>query len=348
MEIIINTCIFCVILFLYLHIQFHLKTSEDLEMYEIDQPSKERLEDICNLRQPVIFDFECQKIMDTSNKTYILDHYYAFEMKIRNTSNPNDDVLYIPLPVHSSMKLFEEDKTSSYISEHNQDLLDETGIGKNMKYNDEFLRPYMVSDCKYDVLMGSNHTYTPFQYALNYRNYFLLTQGSAKIKLAPPHSIKYLYPKYDYENYEFRSPVNPWSPQPKYVADFDKIKCLEITLTPGKTLFIPAYWWYSIQFNDSNTSISCFYYKTYMSTLATLPYTCMYLLQIQNVKRNVVKQATTNINNNNNNININTINNNDNNNNIIINNNIDNTNNNINNNNNTNNNDTINNINNIS
>ena len=71
MEIIIGFFIFCLVLFIYLHIQFHLKTGEDLEMYEIEQPSKEKLEEICDVRQPVLFDFDCQKIVESSNKTYI-------------------------------------------------------------------------------------------------------------------------------------------------------------------------------------------------------------------------------------------------------------------------------------
>ena len=36
MEILIGFFIFCLVLFIYLHVQFHLKTSNDLEMYEID------------------------------------------------------------------------------------------------------------------------------------------------------------------------------------------------------------------------------------------------------------------------------------------------------------------------
>jgi len=100
-----------------------------------------------------------------------------------------------------------------------------------------------------------------------------------------------LYPNYDYENFEFRSPVNPWSPQANYVADFDKLKCLEFTLLPGKTVFIPAYWWYSIKLGK-NTSISCFRYRTYMNNIAISPYIAMYALQIQNVKRNVAKTAS--------------------------------------------------------
>ena len=40
MEIIIGFFIFCLVLFIYLHVQFHLKTGEDLEMYEMDEPKK--------------------------------------------------------------------------------------------------------------------------------------------------------------------------------------------------------------------------------------------------------------------------------------------------------------------
>jgi hypothetical protein len=293
-KVIIGFFIFCLVLFIYLHIQFHLKTSSDLEMYEIEQPSKDKLEEICDIRQPVLFDFENQKLMETTNKTYLNNNYHAFEVKIRNV-NDNDDnsELYIPLPLHSTIKLFDEDKSSAYLSENNSEFLEETGVAKNFKYNDEFLRPYMVSNCNYDVMMGSNDMCTPFRYEINYRNYYLLTQGLAQIKMAPPHSSKYLYPNYDYENFEFRSPVNPWKPQPKYISDFDKIKCLEFTLTPGKTLFIPAYWWYSIKFSN-NTSISCFHYRTYMNNLAITPYIFLHALQIQNVKRNVAKKVSIN------------------------------------------------------
>ena len=120
-----------------------------------------------------------------------------------------------------------------------------------------------------------------------------MTQGSATIKLSPPKSTRYLYPKYDYDNFEFNSPINPWNVQPQYTADFDKIKCLEITLQPGKTIYIPAFWWYSIKLGN-NTSISCFRYRTYMNNIAIAPYFGMHLLQIQNVKRDMTKKVDVN------------------------------------------------------
>jgi len=292
MKIIFSFFIFFLVLFAYLHIQFHLKTSDDLEIYEIDDVSKDKLEEICDIRQPVLFDYNDEKIIETTNSRFILKNYPAFEIKIRNINdNDKNNELYVNLPLHASVKLFKEDNTSSYFSENNSDFLNETGIVKNFKYNDEYLRPYMVSNLNYDIMMGSNGTFSPFRYEINYRNYFLCTEGSVQIKMASPQSIRYLYPEYDYENFEFRSPINPWNVQTRYRADFDKMKCLEVTLTKGKIIFIPSYWWYSIKFSD-NSSISCFKYRTYVNNLAISPYVFMHILQLQNIKRDVAKKIS--------------------------------------------------------
>ena len=100
----------------------------------------------------------------------------------------------------------------------------------------------------YDFLTGSIKSKTPLRYNLNYRNYFYVTSGKVQIKLIPPHSSRYLYGVKDYDNFEFRSPVNVWNVQDDYEQDFDKLKVLDITLKEGEILYIPAYWWYSIHF----------------------------------------------------------------------------------------------------
>jgi len=296
MKILFAFFIFCIVLFIYLHVQFHLKTSNDLEVYEIDDPSKDKLEEICDIRQPVIFDFnvESEKIIETTNKDFLLNHYHAFEMKVRNINDTDyNSEIYMPLALHSVSKLLNEDKTSSYFSENNNDFLQETGVVKNLQYNDQFLRPPMLSNYNYDIMMASENTATPFRYEINYRNFFLVTQGSVHIKLAPPSSSKYLYPVYDYTNFEFRTPVNPWKVQAKYMADFDKMKCLDVFIEKGKVIHIPAYWWYSIKFNK-DTSVSCFHYRTYMNNLAISPYIIMHGLQNQNTKIETIKKMDIN------------------------------------------------------
>jgi hypothetical protein len=280
------------VLFLYLHVYFQLKTSNDLEIYEIDYPSKDKLEEICDLRQPILFHFKNERILDSCQRQNIVDTYGAFDVKIRNIKQPaveNDTNLYVPLAFSNALTVLKEDTEMKYVVENNSDFLEETGMLKSYKYNDVFLRPYMVSQCLYDFQMASEKTQTPFRYELNFRNYLLVTEGSIKVKLAPPKSSKYLYPNHDYENFEFSSPINPWQVQAQYKADFDKIKCLDIVMQKGQILFLPAYWWYSIEFGKE-TSISFFKYKTYMNTIAILPKIVMKLLQNQNVKNNTVKK----------------------------------------------------------
>ena len=288
MRVILNLLIFCLVLFIYLHVYYHIKTSDDLEVYEIDQPSKDKLEEICDLRQPVIFDYPNERLLQSCKRAVIQDTYGAFDIKIRNVSRDIDDEeeLYIPLTYTNALSAVNEDKEGKYVLENNGDFLEETGMLKTFRYNDAFIRPYMVSTCLYDLTIASENTKTPFRYDVNYRNYYLVTEGSVKIKLAPPKSTKYLYPQNDYENFEFRSPVNPWDVQQQYKPDFDKIKCLEVNLKEGQMIYIPAYWWYSLDYS-SNTTICTFKYRTYMNVVAILPKLAMRLLQSQNVKRKV-------------------------------------------------------------
>lgn len=292
--------IFCIIMFLYIHIYFHLKTSNDLEIYEIDKPSKDKFEEICDLKQPVLMNLENEQLLEIFTRNNILDTYGVFDVKIRNIksiiTNPKtnkDDELYLPLPFSSTIKVIENDTDNKFLVENNYDFLEETGLIKTYKYNDSFLRPYMVSNCMYDYIISSNDTCSPFRYELNYRNYFLVTEGEIKVKLSPPNSSRYLYTIKDFENMEFKSPVNPWDVQSQYKTDFSKIKCLEIIIKKGYVLFIPAFWWYSIKFSD-NASICSFKYRTYMNNIAILDNFFMRFLQTQNVKRNILK-ITSNI-----------------------------------------------------
>ena len=293
MNIIIIILIFCLVLFIYLHIYYHCKTSDDLEVYEVSNISKERLEEICDLRQPILFDYDIQKFQSL-NREIVLQNYSSFDIKLRNISNIYSDIdsdIFLPISLNNGIKVIEEDENSKFISENNSDFLEETSLVKILQANDEFIRPHMMSSYMYDYIIGSKNNSTPFRYEMNYRNFIILLSGKIKIKLSPPKSGKYLYPINDYENFEFRSLINPWKIQDKYQSDFDKIKCMEVTLEPGKIIFIPAFWWYSIQFEDNKSTLISLKYKTYMNTLAILPSLFISFLQKQNIKHDIVKKA---------------------------------------------------------
>jgi len=283
--------IFCIVLFLYLHIHYHLKTGEDLEVYTIERPSKEKLEEICDIRQPVIFDFKNDRLLESCNLGTLDDNYGAFDIQVRDVTNKDENIeLYLPFLLKEAINIFRDDKYEKYISEKNQDFLKETGAVKNYSYNDAFLRPPLVSKCIYDLMTGSLGSKTPLRYELNYRNYYYVTSGKINIKLIPPHSSKYLYPVKDYDNFEFRSPIDVWNIQQEYKADFDKVKVLDVTLNKGEIIYIPAYWWYSIKY-EKLSSICTFKYRTFMNVLAISPELVLTMLQGQNIKRDIVKKV---------------------------------------------------------
>ena len=289
MKYLLTVFIFCIVLFLYLHIQFHLKTSNDLEIYTIEQPSKEKLEEICDLRQPVIIDYQIENIIENCNLSTIDDNYGAFDIQIRDITNRDkDSELYLPFLFKEAINLFQKDENKKYITEKNYDFLEETGVVKHYRYNDSFLRPHLVSKCLYDFYSGSIGSTTPLRFNNSYRNYIYVTSGKCKIKLIPPKYHKYLFIEKNYEYSEFISKVNPWEVQTKYKAEFNKVKVLDIELDKGMLVFIPAYWLYSIKY-ETISSISVFQYRTYMNTVAILPDLIMTFLQKQNIYRKNVK-----------------------------------------------------------
>ena len=266
---------------------FHLKTSNDLEVYTIENVSKDRLEEICNLKQPVLFDYRNENLLELANITKMEELYGAFDVKIRNIEQKDEESeTYLPILLSEVVKLFQNKINNKIIIENNADFLEETGLLKTFRYNDSFLRPPLVSICKYDFMSGSEESYTPLRYNISHRNYFLVTSGLVKMKLIPPKNGKYLQKENDYDIFEFGSPVDPWEVQEEYKPEFDKVKVLDLELRPGQIINIPPYWWYSIKYKKVS-SICRFEYRTYMSTISILPNLLLGLLQQQNIKREI-------------------------------------------------------------
>jgi len=269
--------IFLIILTLYFHIVYHLKKSNDLDIYETIYTNKQQLENICKLRQPIIFNY---LELPSCERDTLLSSFPNKEINVIN----NESRETIPLKIADSFELF---KKAPYYSCNNQSFLEETHILSFMKKMENDIKPLFTGKSIYDLLVGANKSFTPLQYEINYRNFFLVTDGSVKIRFAPPISEKYLEPEIDYETLVISSPFNVWSngtnANENDLQKLQNIKFIDIVVPKGKMVHIPPYWWYSIQFLE-DASIVSFKYRTYMNILTILPQIFLQILQLQNMK----------------------------------------------------------------
>tara|TARA_Y100000591_G_C21853784_1_gene713479 strand:- start:8112 stop:8993 length:882 start_codon:yes stop_codon:yes gene_type:complete len=287
-QLLINFIIFIIILFFYIHINFHLSTSNDLEIYEIDELNKDRLEEICNIKQPLSFKLYNNELNTKLSIENIANNYGDFDINIRNVQDySNNDNTIIPIKLTEGINLFKKDSSNNYISEYNQDFLNDTTLGKIISSNDLFLRPSLCSYYNYDLIFGSVNSYTPLKYELNYRNYFLVVDGEVDIMLTVPKNIKYLETIKDYSNFEFRFNYNPYDILK--TKTLDKIKFLTITLKRNEIIYIPFKWIYTIKINQPDTLICSLRYRVGMNTLAIIPELFKKYLQNNNIKHKFLK-----------------------------------------------------------
>jgi len=285
MEILINLLILTITLFLYIHIYNQIKTSDYLEVYEIENISKDKFEELCDLKQPLLINNINLLNFDIP---YIQNNYGSFDLKITNKETSD---MFLPMKFVTAIELFDKDTSSNYISENNREFLEDTSLIKEFSINDLFLRPFGTSSIEYDILLGSVNSYSPLCYNLNCRNYYSVLSGSIEITLCPPKDYKYLYVNKDYDNFKFTSAIDILNPQDEYKNEFDKVKFLRVVLEPNRLLQIPAYWFFSIKILESNTLISNFKYTTYMNSLAMAPELFIKFLQNNNIKKKIAKVA---------------------------------------------------------
>jgi hypothetical protein len=263
--------IFLIILTIYLHICYHLKKSNDLEIYETTFTTKENLDNICKLRQPVVFNYDLNLL--NCERKYLLDTFPNKEINLKNIIS-NDSV---PLKLSEAIQLIDNDTKGSYYSEKNKNFLDETIIDK-IKKREQDIIPIFNCCSMHDIIFGANNSYTPLQYDINYKNYLYIAEGTVKIRFTPPINEKYLDIFIDYETMDITSRINVWKEK-----NIENVKFIDIIVEKGKMIYIPPYWLYSIKFIETSTILS-FKYRTYMNLLSIFPHLFIQMLQLQNIK----------------------------------------------------------------
>jgi len=287
----IGIIIFCIIVFFYIHVNYQLKKSEDFEIYEADYTTNAHLQEICNVKQPLLFQFKFDNLENITPEK-IAKMAGSHDCKIKDTNDYYGESIasvdYVVFPFQTAHKLFMRDAKSHYYTENNETFVDESGLIKNMQEVDDFLKPKFCMQTKYDLICGSSETALPLRYHTNDRGFLIVTSGRIRVKMTPWKSRKYLQTVNDFEKYEFRSPINVWKPQKKYEQDFEKIRFLEFDVLHNHVLYVPSYWYYSIQLTK-NTSVVTVTYNTIMNMVAHSPEWGRYFIQQQNIRKKIAK-----------------------------------------------------------
>jgi hypothetical protein len=295
--------IFIVILFLYFHITSQYKKSEDLEIYEADYVSNTQLQEVCDVRQPVLFDIRAfvspflaenrldwENVLEFSKKSET-DVYIKDVSDIRNL-DPENGGDSVPLPISSAIGLMETDSKGRFFSENNEDFVGDVLEGR-LTSMDSFIKPNFTAITKRDLMFGSDGAYTPMCYHTDYRRFLCVSSGKISVKMTPWKSRKFLHVMNDYVNYEFRSPIDVWNPQEKYMNDMENLKCLEFEVSVGFLLYVPPYWFYSIKYGKASEGLTQIYgwtYNSIMNVTANLPEWSMYYLQQWNTEKKTLKK----------------------------------------------------------
>jgi hypothetical protein len=275
--IIVSIVIFCIVLLLYLHIMFHLKVSDDLDVYDLGMVDKNKLETACNLRHPLKFKSSFQALKEVLTVDAMKQHHGNQTVNVINT----DDNSILPLQLEKALDLFSNSETETYHSMENSDFIDRAGLTKAFASGDDRLKPSLTVSTKYDLIWSSNGGSTRLGYTLDHRNYYHVTQGKCVIRLFPPNTEQ-LRCTPDYARFEFTSPINPFIPNEKYRPALAQCRYTDVFLEEDDTVFVPPYWWHAVKLVDT-CCLAVYRYSTVMSSLSVAPHLLRHVLQRHNV-----------------------------------------------------------------
>ena len=184
----LNFLLFIIVLVIYIHIINQLKTSEDLEVYEMDYTTNQYLQEVCNIKQPVLFNFDSinPDFYDKINSdTFSNNEKHDVKVKDIRDYYTNDSIDYIVLPVSSAINLMKTDTRSNYFTENNEDFIENADLYHILHTNDTYLKPQLSMITKYDILTGSSKSVTPLRYHTDFRKFISVHSGKVKIKMTP-------------------------------------------------------------------------------------------------------------------------------------------------------------------
>lgn len=252
-----------VISLIILHLYALRIKNSNVEIIQMNNPSKENLEKTLSSKLPTIIT-GCMDNWDEFiywSPEYLKNKYSEFDIKISKGILEQQETKINKLKIKEFVDwiIKAEDKNKSDLLYCSEDLEFLNKIGKTQildKLSNRFDPPRKITK-QYAFWMGGEGTKTGIHYDKDYRNLLCQIYGTKKIYLWNPDQTEFLYPSSKYDTSACLSKVNFWDDNDfKKYPNFNKSKFIEIILHPGQILYIPPYWWHAVENISTNIAIS--------------------------------------------------------------------------------------------
>ena len=162
--------VFIFALFIYIHVLFQWKVSNEIDIPHISLPNKDTLEQVADTHQPFLFE------KDLESSLYL----EGIEREI-NVEKLGEAPIKVP---HKAM--LSAVKKEPYLSQKNASFLERTQWMQDIKklnVCDTLLKPHMNWKTAHDIIYGNKGVYTDLRCSAVGRNYFAVVEGYAELKL---------------------------------------------------------------------------------------------------------------------------------------------------------------------
>lgn len=267
--------VFFIILFSYIHIQHQFKSGEDLEIYVYDVTTVKALQEMLQLKQPVMFQLDLALGKDIEPLEFI-EVKDSRDYQRRNDSTKNVESIQVTL--ESARRLMDTDTKGWFYSNRNRPNASWKSWFRKM---DTFLKPAFSIYTETDLIYGSKYSRTTTSFHRESHVFLYVppetNQGNIRLRMTPPKSKVFLNPVNDYTYFENWSAVDLFEPH-------EKIQCIDFFLKPGYVVFIPPYWFYSIEFQEKDNEVCMVKYTTGANFLANINHIGLFYMQQQNIQ----------------------------------------------------------------
>lgn len=261
---------------IYLHLTAETKKNQELIILESDPKlaiTSSMVQTLTADKLPIVFHNVPVFSGELRGDVVVKDtqQYYTVDAAIQ----------WLAMKYEQAVGLIQSDIEARYFMEECDEAVVNTRNTYDRYYKyDRWLKPPMSAYTRYDMWIGGHGLRTPLRFHTHTRFFMLVISGienGVRVKMTPWRSYRWLEPIYDYEHYEYRSPINIWEPQTRKWVEVveDKVQWVECELFEGDMLYIPAYWWYSIEYGSNreylNPRLAIFTYNNIANLVVNAP-----------------------------------------------------------------------------